>query len=55
MQQDTNYQRYEKLDIIGKGNFGSVYKGIDLQTKEYVAIKVIDLDEAEDVRYIKFL
>uniref|UniRef100_A0A8D1MR89 non-specific serine/threonine protein kinase n=1 Tax=Sus scrofa TaxID=9823 RepID=A0A8D1MR89_PIG len=39
---------FTKLDRIGKGSFGEVYKGIDNRTKEVVAIKTIDLEEAED-------
>uniref|UniRef100_A0A8C3WQ87 non-specific serine/threonine protein kinase n=1 Tax=Catagonus wagneri TaxID=51154 RepID=A0A8C3WQ87_9CETA len=39
---------FTKLDRVGKGSFGEVYKGIDNRTKEVVAIKTIDLEEAED-------
>lgn len=37
-----------KLDRIGKGSFGEVYKGIDNRIKEVVVIKIIDLEEVED-------
>jgi len=39
---------YEKGDRIGKGSFGEVYKGIDKRTNAAVAIKIIDLEDAED-------
>ena len=39
---------YEKQELIGKGSFGAVYKGMNKKTKETVAIKIIDLEEADD-------
>ena len=30
---------YVRLDKLGEGTFGTVYKGQDLQTKEFVALK----------------
>lgn len=41
-------QLFSKLERIGRGSFGEVYKGIDNRTNEVVAIKIIDLEEAED-------
>lgn len=39
---------FTKQERIGKGSFGEVYKGIDNRTQQVVAIKIIDLEEAED-------
>ncbi|KAF2749321.1 Pkinase-domain-containing protein [Sporormia fimetaria CBS 119925] len=39
---------YTKQQCIGGGSFGKVYKGIDRRTGNVVAIKVIDVENAED-------
>lgn len=41
-------QLFTKLERVGKGSFGEVFKGIDNATKKVVAIKIIDLESAED-------
>ncbi|KAK9322158.1 kinase-like domain-containing protein [Lipomyces orientalis] len=39
---------YRRDEIIGRGNFGVVYKGYNTAEKKVVAIKVLNLDTAED-------
>lgn len=39
---------YVRQHRIGKGSFGEVYKGYDKRTQKTVAIKIIDLESAED-------
>ncbi|VAH29710.1 unnamed protein product [Triticum turgidum subsp. durum] len=40
--------RFSNRDLIGRGSFGDVYRGFDKELSKEVAIKVIDLEEAED-------
>uniref|UniRef100_A0A7N0TRZ3 non-specific serine/threonine protein kinase n=1 Tax=Kalanchoe fedtschenkoi TaxID=63787 RepID=A0A7N0TRZ3_KALFE len=42
------HTKYELLNELGKGSYGSVYKARDLKTSELVAIKVISLSEGEE-------
>ncbi|QGA16516.1 hypothetical protein EYB26_004183 [Talaromyces marneffei] len=40
--------RYQVMEELGSGSFGTVYKGIEKATGEIVAIKHIDLESSED-------
>ncbi|OLL21844.1 Serine/threonine-protein kinase nak1 [Neolecta irregularis DAH-3] len=39
---------YTRHELVGRGSYGSVYKGIHNPTKQIVAIKVLSLDTEED-------
>ena len=39
---------YEKGELIGRGSFGAVYKGRNKKDGREVAIKIIDLEDADD-------
>lgn len=42
------HQLYRRLDTIGKGAYGSVHKGENIQTGQVVALKIINLDTEDD-------
>lgn len=41
--------RYLKIDKLGEGTYGVVYKAQDKETQELVALKRIRLDSEEEV------
>jgi len=41
-------KKWTRLEKIGQGSFGAVYKGRNDETKQVVAIKVLNLDTAEE-------
>ena len=45
--------RYKILCQIGSGGMSIVYKALDMQTSEVVAIKVLRPELAEDVQLLK--
>lgn len=41
-------QKYEKLEKIGEGTYGTVFKGRNRDTMEIVALKRVRLDEDDE-------
>lgn len=48
MSQPSVHQLYRRLETLGKGAYGSVHKGIHIQTGSVVALKIINLDTEDD-------
>ena len=46
--QPNVHQLYKRLETVGKGAYGSVHKGIEIATGNVVALKIINLDTADD-------
>ena len=40
--------KYEKKEKLGEGTYGVVYKALDNDTKEFVALKKIRLESEEE-------
>ena len=41
-------ERFSNLERIGRGSFGAVYRCTDIVSRDTVAAKIIDLEQAED-------
>jgi serine/threonine protein kinase len=48
MTQPSVHQLFRRLETVGKGAYGSVHKGVHIPTGNLVALKIINLDTAED-------
>lgn len=46
-------RRWRLLDRLGAGGMGNVFRGLDLQTNQAVAIKTLGMHLADDVEYVK--
>jgi serine/threonine protein kinase len=46
--QHSVHQLYKRLETVGKGAYGSVHKGVHIPTGNVVALKIINLDTADD-------
>ncbi|KAJ8581548.1 kinase-like protein [Rhizopogon salebrosus TDB-379] len=46
--QPTVHQLFRRLETVGKGAYGSVHKGVHIPTGNIVALKIINLDTADD-------
>jgi serine/threonine protein kinase len=45
---NLDFDNIERHEVIGRGSFGEVYKGIYKPTGEEIAVKIVDLESAED-------
>ena len=43
-------ERYERVEKIGEGTYGTVYKARDKDKGEIVALKIVRLDEDDEVK-----
>ena len=53
---DNGYNKYEKIETIGKGGYGTIYKVLDNKTNNFYALKFITIvknDEEKKKDYEK--
>lgn len=46
--QPSVHQLYKRLETVGKGAYGSVHRGIHIESGNIVALKIINLDTSDD-------
>lgn len=44
--------KFKLVEKIGKGNYGSVHKAVNLTTREVCAVKIVPIEAEEDYRQI---
>ena len=53
---NDNYEKYYDIeDVIGRGQYGKVYKGVNKKTKEIRAIKVMEIDNEDEDIFMKHI
>ena len=45
---ESGLDKYQKLEKLGEGTYGVVYKALNRETNEFVAIKKIRLEKEDD-------
>ena len=45
--------RYEKIELIGKGTFGNIYKVLDIETNNFYALKLIKIDKNDELKNLE--
>lgn len=48
LETDLKYAKHYLIKKIGSGAFGNVYRALDRETGEVVAIKIVDLEDSQD-------
>uniref|UniRef100_A0AAY3ZUP7 non-specific serine/threonine protein kinase n=1 Tax=Denticeps clupeoides TaxID=299321 RepID=A0AAY3ZUP7_9TELE len=52
---ENPFLHYRKLELIGEGEYGKVYKAMDQRNGQVAAVKVIDMDRMYDNNEVEFM